>query len=152
MPPDNPTMATRILVIEDDFGLRRLLRDGLGGGGYAVEIVGTGHDALAAAEARPPELLVIDIGLPDSDGRDVCQALRARGAQAPVLFLTARDAVPDRLSGFAAGGDDYLTKPFAFAELVARVRALVRRGGAELAIEVGSMRLDPAAHAVASGR
>ena len=73
-------------------------------------------------------MLVIDIGLPDTDGRDVCQALRARGIQAPVLFLTARDALVDRIAGFDAGGDDYLTKPFAFVELVARLQALLRRG------------------------
>ena len=80
-----------------------------------------------------PDALVVDIGLPDADGRDVVQALRAQGVGAPVIFLTARDALPDRLAGFAAGGDDYLTKPFAFAELVARLRALIRRGGSDLA-------------------
>ena len=79
---------------------------------------------------QEPDALVVDIGLPDADGRDVVQALRAQGDAVPVLFLTARDALPDRLSGFAAGGDDYLTKPFAFAELVARLHALVKRGGA----------------------
>ena len=78
---------------------------------------------------QPPDAMVVDIGLPDADGRDVVQALRAQGEPVPVLFLTARDALPDRLSGFAAGGDDYLTKPFAFAELVARLHALVKRGG-----------------------
>jgi two-component system response regulator MprA len=94
---------------------------------------------------------VVDIGLPDADGRDVVQALRADGVDAPVIFLTARDALPDRLAGFAAGGDDYLTKPFAFAELVARLRALVKRGGTDLAAVVGELRLDPATHAAECG-
>ena len=76
------------------------------------------------AEAGIPDLLVVDIGLPDADGPDLCQALRVRGVQAPVLFLTALDALPDRLSGFRAGGDDYVTKPFAFAEVVARLQSL----------------------------
>ena len=91
---------------------------------------------------------MIDIGLPDADGRDVCHALRARGIQTPVLFLTARDAVVDRLAGFDAGGDDYLTKPFAIAELVARLHALLRRAGASGAVEVAGIRLDPVTHAV----
>ena len=91
-----------------------------------------------------PDVLVIDIGLPDADGRDLCQALRARGVQTPVLFLTARDAVIDRLSGFDAGGDDYLTKPFAFVELVARLQALLRRSGADGALECGRPAARPA--------
>jgi two-component system, OmpR family, response regulator len=98
-----------------------------------------------------PDVFVIDIGLPDTDGRDVCQALRARGITAPVLFLTARDSLPDRLSGFRVGGDDYLTKPFAFAELLARVEALMRRSGVERSLEAGGLILDPAKHAVSYG-
>jgi two-component system response regulator MprA len=90
--------------------------------------------------------MVVDIGLPDADGRDVVQALRAHGAATPIIFLTARDALTDRLAGFAAGGDDYLTKPFALAELVARLRALIKRGGADLVARVGALRLDPATH------
>ena len=91
-----------------------------------------------------PDALIVDIGLPDADGRDVVQALRAQGETAPVIFLTARDALPDRLSGFAAGGDDYLTKPFAFAELVARLHALMRRGGATSRRRSGSFGSIPA--------
>jgi two-component system response regulator MprA len=99
---------------------------------------------------EPPDVLVLDIGLPDADGRDVCQALRARGVTSPVLFLTARDAVPDRISGFHAGGDDYLTKPFLLAELIVRIHALLRRGGnAESEPSVTGVVLDPAAHAAA---
>jgi two-component system response regulator MprA len=97
------------------------------------------------------DALVIDVRLPDADGRDVCHALRARGATLPVLFLTAADAVTDRLAGFGAGGDDYLTKPFHFDELVARLRALVRRGGAELGATMAGLRLDPLSYTIATG-
>ena len=90
-----------------------------------------GKDAVALAEQDPPDLLVVDIGLPDADGRDVTQAIRSRGIESPVLFLSARDQMVDRLAGFSAGGDDYLTKPFEFAELIARLRALLRALGRE---------------------
>jgi two-component system response regulator MprA len=119
--------GTTVLVVEDDPDLRRLLSDGLEREGFSVQVAADGGGAMAESERADPGLLVIDIGLPDADGRDLCQALRARGHHAPVLFLTARDALTDRLAGFSAGGDDYLTKPFAFAELVARLRALERR-------------------------
>ena len=92
---------------------------------------------------------MIDIGLPDADGRDLCQALRARGIQTPVLFLTARDALVDRIAGFDAGGDDYLAKPFAFVELVARLEALLRRSGGDGALEAAGLRLDPVRHSAA---
>src|SRR4051812_38190342 len=140
----------RLLVVEDDADLRSLLRRGLAEEGFDVTAVGDGAGAIAAAETQP-DALVMDIGLPDADGRDVCQALRARGSNAPVLFLTARDAVTDRLSGFSAGGDDYLTKPFHFGELVARLRALLRRAGADPGMAVGELRLDPVTHAVHRG-
>jgi len=97
------TLGRSILVVEDDDELRRVLRNGLREEGFAVEAVATGADALACVEKTPPDLLVIDIGLPDTDGRDLCQALRARGIQTPVLFLTARDALVDRIAGFDAG-------------------------------------------------
>jgi two-component system response regulator MprA len=140
----------RLLVVEDDPDLRSLLRRGLAEEGFDVETVTDGASAIAAAE-RGPDALVIDIGLPDADGRDVCQALRARGSNAPVLFLTARDAVTDKLAGFSAGGDDYLVKPFHFGELVARLRALLRRSGADPGTEVAGLRLDPVTHAVHRG-
>jgi two-component system response regulator MprA len=138
-------------LVEDDADLRGVLARGLREEGFEVSAVELGADALQVAGKRRPDAVVLDIGLPDADGRDVCQALRAQGLQAPVLFLTARDAVPDRLAGFSAGGDDYVSKPFAFDEVVARLRALLRRAGSGEALEVDGMRLDPAAHAVACG-
>jgi two-component system response regulator MprA len=142
--------ALRLLVVEDDADLRSLLRRGLTEEGFDVTTVADGASALAAAEDGP-DALIIDIGLPDSDGRDVCQAIRARGMSAPVIFLTARDAVTDRLSGFSAGGDDYLTKPFVLDELVARLHALLRRSAASPATVVGRLCLDPVRHAATSG-
>lgn len=136
----------RLLVVEDDPDLRRLLREGLSREGFDVVVASNGREALAVAEADAPALLVIDIGLPDADGRDVCQALRARGVGSPVLFLTAKDAITDRVSGFSAGGDDYLTKPFAFAELVVRLRALERRSGSRAFGVVGGLMLEPDTH------
>lgn len=136
-------------VLEDDAELRGLLVRGLREEGLGVTAFARATDLLAGNPAAA-DLFVVDIGLPDADGRDVVFALRAQGVAAPVLFLTARDALPDRLSGFAAGGDDYLTKPFAFAELVARLRALLRRGTAGV-MEVGELRLDPEAHAAFAG-
>src|SRR5919199_61413 len=129
----------RVLVAEDDAELRELLVKGLRRHDLDATGVGTGAGLLAGAEDWQPDALVVDIGLPDADGRDVCQALRARGANLPVLFLTARDTRADRLSGFASGGDDYVTKPFDFAEVVARLRALLRRAGATPAVEVGGL-------------
>ena len=137
-----------VLVVEDDEELRGLLGRGLREEGFAVEAVASGAAALARVADDEPDLLVVDIGLPDSDGRDVCQAIRARGVQTPVLFLTAGDALVDRIAGFDAGGDDYLTKPFALAELVARLRALLRRTGAHGAVETAGLRLDPVTHSV----
>ena len=137
----------RVLVAEDDAELRELLVKGLRRHDLDATGVGTGAGLLAGTEEWRPDALVVDVGLPDADGRDLCQTLRAQGYNTPIMFLTARDAVPDRLTGFAAGGDDYLTKPFNFAELVARLHALVRRGGAEHVADVGSLRLDPTRHA-----
>jgi two-component system response regulator MprA len=142
--------TARVLIVEDDPDLRRLLRQGLEEEGYGVEAARGGADALERAELHPPDLLVVDIGLPDTDGRDLAQALRTRGLTAPLLFLTARDAPADRISGFTAGGDDYVTKPFEFAELVARLGALSRRSRSSPAV-VGDLRLDPMAHEAQAG-
>ena len=134
-------------ICEDDDALRGVVRQALEGAGFTVRATSSGTEAVRVFAADPPDVLVLDIGLPDADGRDVCQALRVRGMPAPVLFLTARDALPDRLSGFHAGGDDYLTKPFALAELLVRVAALLRRPAAGTAAG-RALVLDPAAHAI----
>ena len=140
-----------VFVLEDDSELRSLVARGLREEGFAVTTTATAGELVGRLESSTADALVVDIGLPDADGRDVVQALRAQGVDTPVIFLTARDALPDRLAGFAAGGDDYLTKPFAFAELVARVRALVKRSGAETAVEVSGLRLDPSTHGASVG-
>jgi two-component system OmpR family response regulator len=140
-----------VIVLEDDAELRSLVTRALREEGFDVTAAATAAELLSRLGDLTPDALIVDIGLPDADGRDVVQAIRAQGVGAPVLFLTARDALPDRLSGFAAGGDDYVTKPFAFAELVARLRALIRRGSADLAIETGGLRLDPRTHGVSRG-
>ena len=140
-----------MLLVEDDHRLRSLILRGLHEAGFRAEGVAQASELLERLPHLQPDVLVLDVGLPDADGRDLCQALRAQGFTAPIMFLTARDAVPDRLTGFAVGGDDYLTKPFNFAELVARLRALVRRGGTEHVAEVGALRLDPARHDISCG-
>jgi two-component system response regulator MprA len=140
-----------VIVLEDDEELRHLVTRGLREEGFHVTTVPTAAALFQQLDEADPDAIVVDIGLPDADGRDVVHALRANGVGAPVIFLTARDALPDRLAGFAVGGDDYLTKPFAFAELVARLRALVKRGGSDLALEAVGLRLDPAAHAASYG-
>jgi two-component system, OmpR family, response regulator len=138
-----------IVIVEDDDELRAVLARGLSEEGFKVDSVASGTQLLERVGQTTPDAFVIDIGLPDSDGRDLCQALRARGVDAPVLFLTARDALVDRIAGFDAGGDDYLSKPFAFVELVARLQALLRRTGGDGALETGGLRLDPITHAAA---
>jgi two-component system response regulator MprA len=139
-------LGALILVVEDDHELRAVVRRALEEEGFAVGGASTGAATMELVSARTPDALVIDVGLPDTDGRDLCQALRARGVQAPVIFLTARDALTDRLAGFSAGGDDYMVKPFSLAELTARLRAILARAGVDGAISVAGMNLDPASH------
>jgi two-component system response regulator MprA len=143
--------AASVFVLEDDAQLRDVLVRSLRAEGFQARSAANAHDMLQSVDRQPPDAFVIDIGLPDADGRDVCQALRAQGVHAPVLFLTARHALTDRLAGFGAGGDDYLTKPFDLAELLARLEALLRRSGAERAIEAAGLRLDPTERTVAHG-
>jgi len=138
-------------VVEDDAALRSVLARALRERDLTVTTAADGTGALAAAGPGPGtrfDAIVLDIGLPDSDGRDVCQALRARGIDVPVLFLTARDQLHDLLSGFAAGGDEYLSKPFRVPELVVRLQALLRRGSARPDREPSALQLDPAGHAL----
>jgi DNA-binding response OmpR family regulator len=140
-----------VLIVEDDSALRGAVARALREGGLTVTTAADGTGALAAAGPGPETrfaAMVLDIGLPDSDGRDVCQAMRARGIHVPVLFLTARDQLHDVLAGFAAGGDDHLAKPFHVSELLARVRALVRRGMPRPVAHPTGLHLDPGDHAV----
>jgi two-component system OmpR family response regulator len=140
----------RILVVEDEVKLAGLLRRGLVEEGHAADVAGNGEDALWMAAATAYDAIVLDVMLPGADGFAVCRHLREQGLWTPVLMLTARDAVEDRIAGLDAGADDYLPKPFSFAELLARLRALARRGGIErpAVLEVGDLRLDPATRRV----
>jgi two-component system OmpR family response regulator len=143
----------RILVVEDDAKMAGLVRRGLVEEGLSVDVAGRGEDALWMAAATEYDVIVLDVMLPGADGFDVCRRLRQDGRWSPVLMLTARDAVVDRISGLDAGADDYLTKPFSFAELLARLRALARRPPLErpAVLEVGDLRLDPATRQVWRG-
>src|SRR5258705_565691 len=137
--------GAKVMVVEDDLDLRGVVLRGLVEEGFAAVGVGSGAALLERIEPEAPDVLIVDIGLLDTDGRDVVQALRAQGRSLPILFLSAKDALTDRVTGFSAGGDDYLTKPFAFAELVARLHALMRRSGADTSIEAGNPPPHPAA-------
>lgn len=138
-------MRPKILVVEDDHALRDVLRRGLGDEDFDTVPAPDGATALRLAT---PDLAaaVLDVGLPDADGRDVCQAMRANGFLAPVIFLTARHGLTDRLSGFSAGGDDYLPKPFHLAELAARLRAALKRHAPLPTASPGGLMLDPVRH------
>jgi two-component system response regulator MprA len=140
-----------LLVLEDEPQLRDVLVRSLRAEGFDAHGVGTAHELLERVPQAKPDAFVIDIGLPDADGRDVCQALRARGIHTPVLFLTARDALTDRLAGFNAGGDDYVTKPFDSEEVAARLHALIRRAGSDSALAVAGLDLDPTEHTASQG-
>jgi len=143
----------RLLVVEDDVKMAALIRRGLVEEGAAVDVARSGEDALWMAASTPYEAVVLDVMLPGIDGFETCRRLREAGIWAPVLMLTARDAVDDRVAGLDGGADDYLTKPFSFAELLARLRALARRGPVErpAVLQVGDLRLDPAARRVWRG-
>ena len=144
----------RVLIVEDELRMASLIRRGLTNEGLAADVAVRGADALWMAEAHDYDAVLLDVMLPDVDGFEVCRRLRAAGVWAPVLMLTARDSVDDRVAGLDSGADDYLVKPFAFAELLARLRALARRGDAErpAVLAVGDLRLDPATREVRRGR
>jgi two-component system OmpR family response regulator len=143
----------RVLMVEDDVKMAGLVRRGLEEDGHAADVASTGEDAVWMAQAHPYDAIVLDVMLPGLNGFETCKRLRDAGVWVPVLMLTARDGVEDRVAGLDAGADDYLTKPFSFAELLARLRALARRGGVERPAElvVGDLRLDPAARRVWRG-
>src|SRR5262245_20353387 len=149
---DDPCM--RVLVVEDELKMASLIRRGLRDEGLLADVAVRGEDALWMAAATSYDAIVLDVGLPGVDGFETCRRLRKDGVWAPVLMLTARDAIEDRVAGLDGGADDYLTKPFSFDELLARLRALARRGAVERStvIEVGSLKLDPAARRVWRGK
>jgi two-component system OmpR family response regulator len=138
----------RVLVVEDEPKLGKLLVRGLGEEGHPADLAPSGEEALWMAGAAPYDAIVLDVMLPGMDGFATCGELRSRGVWTPVLMLTARDAIDDRTRGLDTGADDYLVKPFAFSELLARLRALARRAPTErpTALQVGDLRLDPATH------
>jgi two-component system OmpR family response regulator len=140
----------RLLVVEDDEKLARAIARGLRNDGYAVDAVADGDAAVIQAAVYDYDAVVLDVMLPGRDGFEVCRALRERDCWAPVLMLTARRAVDDRIRGLDAGADDYLAKPFDFGELLARVRALVRRAPSQrpVRLDVGDLAVDPATHTV----
>jgi two-component system copper resistance phosphate regulon response regulator CusR len=143
----------RLLVVEDDPDMARFITRGLGEQAYAVDAVTSGEAALEHAAMAPYDAIILDIMIPAPDGLEVCRRLRRDGISTPILMLTARDAIHDRVEGLDSGADDYLVKPFEFAELLARVRALLRRRGAphDPVIEVADLRIDTRSHRVTRG-
>ncbi|MDA0184697.1 response regulator transcription factor [Solirubrobacter phytolaccae] len=143
----------RILVVDDEPSVRDALDRALRMDGYKVQVAADGREALDALADQPPDAIVLDVLMPEPDGLEVCRRLRAAGDHTPVLMLTARDAVPDRVAGLDAGADDYLIKPFALEELGARLRALLRRTGTPNAdiLRYADLKLDPAGHTVTRG-
>ena len=158
--PDTLTRAdgspVRALVVDDEPTLAELLSTALRYEGWTVEHALTGHAAIRQAKASSPDVIVLDVMLPDLTGLDVLRRIRATHPNVPVLFLTAKDAVEDRITGLTAGGDDYVTKPFSLEEVVARLRSLLRRAGAvsareEAVLRVGDLTLDEDSHEVTRG-
>lgn len=156
-PTSAPSRAGRVLVVDDEPNICALLSATLRLTGFEVRIAHGGHDALIAAEEYRPDLVVLDVMLPDLDGFQVAQRLRSSGFPVPVLFLTAKDSVEDRISGLTVGGDDYVIKPFSLEEVVLRIRAILRRGRGEMALaddgilRYADLELDEDAHEVRRG-
>jgi two-component system response regulator MprA len=148
---DAPPDAERVLVVDDDPPLQRMLKRTLSAEGFQVTVAGDGGSALAAAESFAPDVIVLDVAMPTLDGLAVCRRLRGKGLPTPILMLTARDAVADRVAGLEAGADDYLVKPFAVQELVARLRALTRRGQPSDALAYADLSFDVAGRTASRG-
>ena len=146
------TARPRVLVVDDDLGIRELLTSALAFAGFDVATAGTVAAALDAMRREPPDIVVLDVMLPDAGGLDMLRVVRGAGDRTPVLFLSSRDAVADRVAGLAVGGDDYMTKPFDLSEVVARLQAILRRAGAPSSgspadddvLEYGDLRVDTA--------
>jgi two-component system OmpR family response regulator len=145
--------AVRVLVVEDEVPLAKLIRQGLVQDGQLADVAVRGEDALWMAASTPYDVICLDVNLPGIDGFETCRRLRAEDVATPILMLTARDAVGDRITGLDTGADDYLVKPFDFGELLARLRALARRTATapQLVLRVGDLTLDPASHRVTRG-
>ena len=150
----DPSSRMRVLVVEDEVKLAKLIRRGLREAGQLADVAITGEDALWMAPANAYDVIVLDLNLPGIDGFETCRRLRDDGLRTPILMLTARDGVADRVAGLDTGADDYLVKPFDFDELLARLRALARRGPVEreAVLEVGDLILDPASREVRRGQ
>ncbi len=141
----------QLLLVDDEENLRSMLTAALRHSGFEVEVAASGREALASIPSLRPDLVLLDVMMPDLDGFEVCRRLRSEGSRVPVLFLTAKDATEDKVRGLTLGGDDYLVKPFSLEELVARVRALLRRSGAErqgAVLSCADLTLDDDAHRV----
>jgi two-component system response regulator MprA len=153
LPGGEQAGGARVLVVDDEGSLRRMLDRTLAAEGFEVTVAADGGGALAATERSAPDVIVLDVAMPGLDGLAVCRRLRSRGLATPILMLTARDAVPDRVAGLEAGADDYLVKPFAITELVARLRALTRRHGEQELLSYADLVLDvPGRTATRAGR
>jgi two-component system OmpR family response regulator len=156
-PTDSPDYEARLLVVDDEPNIRDLLATSLRFAGFEVFTASTGNEAIREATEHQPDLMVLDVMLPDMDGFTVTRRLRDRGEQYPILFLTAKDETQDKVTGLTVGGDDYVTKPFSLEEVVARIRAVLRRthGGSETTVDsslvVGDLRLDEDSHEVYRG-
>ena len=146
----------RILLVEDDPRIVDFVQRGLKAEGYTVEVAGTGLDAIALCTEGEFQAVILDLGLPDINGREVCEKLRNAGIDTPILMLTARDTIQDKVAGLRSGSDDYMTKPFAFEELLARIEALLRRHGSELKpetreLQIADLKLNGETHEVRRG-
>lgn len=138
---NNPSPYPHMLLVEDDGRIVDFVQRGLKAEGYVVDVARSGQEAIALGAAGQFQIIILDLGLPDMNGREVCERLRQRGVETPILMLTARDTVQDKVTGLRSGADDYMTKPFAFEELLARIEALTRRRGGDIKPEPKELRI-----------